>query len=128
MRIEHVEPNPDNPPKIPLSSGVRVANLLFVSGQASTVPGQGIVPGTFDEEFHRTIQNVEAVLAAGGATLRDVVQVRAYLRDESARSRFNELYAEVFSEPYPARTTVGNHFSFIQIEIDCVAVLPDSGA
>lgn len=92
------------------------------------MPGKGIVAGTFDEEFHRTIANVTAVLAAAGASLREVVQVRAYLRDEESRGRFNELYAQVFSEPYPARTTVGNHFSFIQIEIDCVAVLPDAQA
>ncbi|WP_158564156.1 RidA family protein [Jiangella anatolica] len=125
MLIEHIEPDPENPPPIPLSSAVRVGRLLFVSGQVSTEPGQGIVADTFDGEFHRTIRNVEQILAAAGATLRDVVQVRAFLRDEEARPRFNQLYAQTFQPPYPARTTVGNHFSFIQVEIDCVAVLPD---
>lgn len=119
-----VEPDPENPPPVPLSSAVRVGDLLFVSGQASTEPGAGIVADTFEGEFRRTIRNLEAILAAAGATLRDVVRVGAYLRDESARDEYNRLYAEVFSEPYPARTTVGNHFSFIQIEIDCVAHIP----
>lgn len=123
--IEYIEPDPDNPPPVPLSSAVRVGRLLFVSGQASTEPDKGIVADTFDGEFHRTIRNLEEILAAAGATLRDVVQVRAFLRDEASRERYNELYAQAFRPPYPARTTVGNHFSFIQVEIDCIAVLPD---
>lgn len=119
-----IEPDPDNRPTVPLSSAVRVGELLFVSGQASTEPGVGIVADTFEGEFRRTIRNLEEILAAAGATLRDVVRVGAYLRDESARAEYNRLYAEVFTPPYPARTTVGNHFQFIQVEIDCVARIP----
>lgn len=123
--IIHIEPDPDNLPPVPLSSATRVGRLLFVSGQASTEPDAGIVADTFEGEFWRTIRNVKEVLAAGGATLDDVVRVNAYLRDETSRERYNQLYREAFHEPYPARTTVGNHFSFIQIEIDCIALLPD---
>jgi 2-iminobutanoate/2-iminopropanoate deaminase len=119
-----IEPDPNHPPTVPLSSAVRAGDFLFVSGQASTEPGVGIVADTFEGEFHRTIRNLEEILAAAGATLRDVVRVGAYLRDESARPLYNELYARTFPQPYPARTTVGNHFSFIQVEIDCVAYLP----
>lgn len=119
-----IEPDPANPPSVPLSSAARVGDLLFVSGQASTEPGIGIVADTFEGEFRRTIRNLEEILAAAGATLRDVVRVGAYLRDESARAEYNRLYAEVFTPPYPARTTVGNHFQFIQVEIDCVARIP----
>lgn len=126
--FEVVEPDPANPPGAPLSSATRAGDFLFVSGQASTEPGVGIVSDTFDGEFRRTIRNIEQILAAAGGSLRDVVRVGAYLRDESARERYNQLYAETFSPPYPARTTVGGLFSFIQVEIDCVAYLPRSGA
>lgn len=122
--FEVIEPDPDNPPGIPLSSAVRVGDFLFVSGQASTEPGVGIVADTFEGEFRRTVRRLEEVLAAAGATLRDVVRVGAYLRDEEARPLYNQLYAEVFPRPYPARTTVGNHFSFIQVELDCIAYVP----
>lgn len=123
-----IEPDPDNPPGVPLSSAVRVGEWLFVSGQASTEPGVGIVPDTFEGEFRRTIANLEKILAAAGASLRDVVRVGAYLRDESSRAEYNRLYAEVFSPPYPARTTVGNHFQFIQVELDCIARIPSPEA
>lgn len=122
-----IEPDPQNPPSAPLSSAVRAGDFLFVSGQASTEPGVGIVADTFEGEFHRTIRNLEEILAAAGATLSDVVRVGAYLRDEESRPLYNKLYAETFPQPYPARTTVGNHFSFIQVEIDCVAYIPQWG-
>lgn len=119
-----IEPDLQNPPTAPLSSAVQAGDFLFVSGQASTDPDVGIVADTFEGEFRRTIRNLEEVLGAAGATLDDVVRVGAYLRDEDSRPLYNELYAETFRQPYPARTTVGNHFSFIQVEIDCVAYLP----
>lgn len=124
-QIVPIEPDPATPPPVPLSSATRVGRLLFVSGQGSTEEDGTIVADTFDGEFWRTIRNLERVLGAAGATLGDIIRVGAYLRDEESRGRYNELYREAFSEPYPARTTVGNHFSFIQIEIDCVALLPD---
>ena len=119
-----VEPRPDSPPEIPLSSAVRVGDLLFVSGQASTEHGVGVVEDTFEGEFRRTVKNLEEILAAAGATLRDVVRVGGYLRDEESRGEYNRLYAELFPQPYPARTTVGNHFQFIKVELDCIARSP----
>ena len=123
-----VEPDPDNPPGIPLSSAVWAGEFLYVSGQASTEPGVGIVADTFEGEFRRTVRNLEEILEAAGLSLRDVVRVGAYLRDESSRPLYNQLYAELFPQPYPARTTVGNHFSFIQVELDCIAYAPQRGA
>lgn len=124
--FEPIEPDPHNLPTVPLSSATRAGEFLFVSGQASTEPGVGIVADTFEGEFRRTIRNLEEILAAAGATLSDVVRVGGYLRDESARAEYNRLYAEVFSAPYPARTTIGNHFQFIQVEIDCIARIPSA--
>jgi 2-iminobutanoate/2-iminopropanoate deaminase len=124
--FEVIEPRPENPPEVPLSSAVRAGDLIFVSGQASTESGVGVVEDTFEGEFRRTVRNLEEILAAAGATLRDVVRVGGYLRDEASREEYNRLYAEVFPQPYPARTTVGNHFQFIKVELDCIAYIPAS--
>ena len=106
----------------PLSHAIRAGDFVFVSGQASTDPVTGaFIAGTFAEEFARTVENLEGVLKAAGTDLRHVVKVGAYLRDESARPEYNRLYARAFPAPYPARTTVGNPFSFLQVEIDCIA-------
>ncbi|BCB76805.1 hypothetical protein Pflav_032150 [Phytohabitans flavus] len=55
---------------------------MFVSGQASVDEAGRIVPGTFEEEMRRSIDNVRRVLAAEGLTLADVVKVNAFVRDE----------------------------------------------
>ncbi|WP_420114776.1 RidA family protein [Pseudactinotalea sp.] len=122
--FDTIEPEPGKPPPAPLSSATRVGDFVFVSGQASTEPDVGIVSDTFEGEFRRTVRNLEAVLEAAGGTLRDIVRVGGYLREESSREEYNRLYAELFPQPYPARTTVGNHFSFIQVELDCIAYVP----
>lgn len=116
---------PDTAPlSAPLSHAIRAGDFVFVSGQASTDPRTGaFVAASFEEEFTRTVENLRRVLGAAGAGLDDVVRVGAYLRDESARPLYNELYARTFRQPYPARTTVGNPFQFLQVELDCVAYL-----
>ena len=116
---------PDSAPQAaPLSHAIRAGDFVFVSGQASTDPATGaFVAGTFEEEFRRTVDNLRRVLRAAGADLEHVVKVGAYLRDETSRAEYNRLYAATFPRPYPARTTVGNPFQFLQVEIDCVAYL-----
>lgn len=116
---------PDTAPlSAPLSHAIRAGDFVFVSGQASTDPRTGaFVPASFEEEFARTIENLRRILSAAGADLGDVVRVGAYLRDESVRPLYNELYARTFRPPYPARTTIGNPFQFLQVELDCVAYL-----
>lgn len=106
----------------PLSHAMRAGDFIFVSGQASTDPATGqLISGTFEEEFHRTVDNLRMVLRAAGADLEQIVKVGAWLKDESYRPEYNRLYAEAFPRPYPARTTVGNPFQFLLVEIDCIA-------
>ncbi len=108
----------------PLSSAVRAGDWLFVSGQASTDPTTGaLIPGTFDEEFHRSVDNLRRVLAECGASMEHVARIGAFVRDEDALARYNELYLETFAHPRPARTTVAMGFQFLQFEIEAVAYL-----
>lgn len=108
---------------LPFSPAVRVGDLIFVSGQAS-VDAQGkIVPDTFEGEFRRSVENLRKVVEAAGSDLKHVVQTRNYVRDASDVARYNELYREYFSAPFPSRTTITNCLpATLRFEIECVAV------
>jgi 2-iminobutanoate/2-iminopropanoate deaminase len=110
---------------LPFSPAVEANGFVFVSGQASVDAHGTIVPGTFEEEMRRSMDNVISVLASAGLTLANVVHVTSYVRDAEDGARYNELYREYFSEPYPARTTLSNCLSpALRFEIDVIAVRP----
>lgn len=121
--------NPDTPVShLPFSPSCVVpagARLVFISGQAS-VDGQGkIVSGSFEEEFRRSIENVRRVLAAAGCTLEDVIQTRNYVDQPADLPLYNQLYREVFTEPFPTRTTIVNCLGgALRYEIEAIAVQP----
>jgi 2-iminobutanoate/2-iminopropanoate deaminase len=114
-------------PAVPLSHGMRAGDLLFVSGQVATGPDGAVVVGDFATEVNTTIDNVEAVLRAGGASLADVVKVNAYLSNATLFAPFNELYARRLGQVPPARTTVVVDFGHpdVRVEIEAVAYLGD---
>lgn len=116
--------NPDTPVShLPFSPAVRVGDLIFVSGQASVDATGKIVPDTFDGEFRRSVENLRKVLETCGSDLKHVVQTRNYVRDPANVARYNELYREYFSAPYPSRTTITNCLPpTLHYEIECVAV------
>ena len=104
------------------SPGTRAGRMIFVSGQTPKDPRTGAVEGNdIGTQARRTLENVQAVLKAGGATLRDVVSVTVYLADEKDWSEFNEVYKTVFSPPYPARAVVGAGLRGILVEISAIA-------
>ncbi|MEZ5277767.1 MAG: RidA family protein [Opitutaceae bacterium] len=108
---------------LPFSPAVKAAGLLFVSGQASVDETGKIVPGTFEEEFRRSVENMKRILEAAGSDLSKVVQTRNYVRDPADLAKFNRLYAELIPAPYPARTTITNCLpETLRFEIECVAV------
>ncbi len=108
---------------LPFSPAVRVGDLILVSGQASVDATGKIVPDTFEGEFRRSIENMRKVLEAAGSDLKHVVQTRNYVRDAANVPRYNELYREYFSAPYPARTTITDCLPpTLQYEVECVAV------
>ncbi|MSU52154.1 MAG: reactive intermediate/imine deaminase [Opitutia bacterium] len=108
---------------LPFSPAVRVGDLILVSGQASVDATGQIVPDTFEGEFRRSIENMRQVLESAGSDLRHVVQTRNYVREPANVARYNELYREYFSAPFPARTTITNCLPpTLQYEVECVAV------
>lgn len=108
---------------LPFSPAVCVGDLIFVSGQASVDVTGKIVPDTFEGEFRRSVENLRKVLESAGSDLAHVVQTRNYVRDPANVARYNELYREYFTAPYPARTTITNCLpTTLHFEIECIAV------
>ena len=103
-----------------------IANgFVYVSGQGPADPVTNIVPDGFADQVRQTLRNVQTILQGAGASLTDVVKVNTYLSDVTRFGEYNEIYREFFPENPPARTTVGGQLVGIQVEIDCVAILPD---
>jgi 2-iminobutanoate/2-iminopropanoate deaminase len=104
------------------SQGLRAGDFVFVAGQGPVEPETGqIVGDTIEEQTERTLENVKAVLEAGGATMGDVVKATVHLSDLTLFPRYNEVYARYFPDPKPARTTVGSALLGIMVEIDVIA-------
>jgi 2-iminobutanoate/2-iminopropanoate deaminase len=101
---------------------VAEGRFIFVSGQGPLRDGE-VVSGTIEEETELVLENLAKVLADAGASLADVVRCGVFLADVDDFAAMNEVYARIFPEPLPARTTVGASLPQIKVEIDCVAVL-----
>ena len=114
------------------SQGVRKGNILQVSGQGSVDPATGefVSTGDVKGQTTRVLQNVEAILKAGGGSFDDVVMMRVYLTKREDFAVMNEAYAEFISTRtpsgvLPSRTTVftGLPREDMLVEIDALAVL-----
>jgi reactive intermediate/imine deaminase len=100
----------DRAPKAigPYSQAVRVGNTVYLSGQIPLDPKTGeLVSGDFNLEVRRVFDNLKAVAETAGDGLKDVVRVTIYLTDLGHFPKVNEVMAEYFKEPYPARATIG---------------------
>lgn len=108
------------------SDGVVIDGFLFVSGQASVdFDTSEFVLGTIEEETHRTLQNIKAIIEAAGGTMDDVVKSTVHLSDIKEFDRYNKVYSEYFTGIKPARTTVQSVLAEgIKVEIDCIVKLP----
>jgi 2-iminobutanoate/2-iminopropanoate deaminase len=91
----------------PYSPAVRTGQLLFVSGQVPIDPSTGnLIDGDIAAMTRRVLDNVGALLKAGGLTFADVVRTTVFLADMNDFAAMNEVYGTYFSHPYPARATV----------------------
>ncbi|NOL42391.1 RidA family protein [Kribbella sandramycini] len=123
----------DAPAPLPVfSQGVRKGNVLQVSGQGSVDPATSefVFVGDVKAQTTRVLQNIEAILIAGGATFDDVLMLRVYLTKREDFGAMNEAYAEFLdgrtpSGVLPSRTTVftGLPLPDMLVEIDALAVL-----
>lgn len=109
------------------SQAVRAGDTVYLSGQIPLDPAtmEVIGGGDFRTEAHQVFKNLRAVAEAAGGSLDDVVKLNAYLTDLGNFAVFNEVMAEYFSQPFPARAAVGVAAlpKGVQVEAEAVLVL-----
>jgi 2-iminobutanoate/2-iminopropanoate deaminase len=97
-----------SPPVGPFSQAVKVDGFIYFSGQVGQDPATGkVVEGGVEAETERVFQNLAALLKAAGRGFDDVVRAGVYLTSISDFAAMNGVYAKHFSQPFPARTTIG---------------------
>ncbi|MDO4998014.1 MAG: RidA family protein [Neisseria sp.] len=111
------------------SQAVRAGNTVYMSGQIPLDPASMEIVGNgdFRAETHQVFKNLRAVAEAAGGSLNDIVKVNAYLTNLGNFAIFNEVMAEYFAQPFPARAAVGVAAlpKGVQVEAEAVLVLND---
>lgn len=91
----------------PYSQAIQVGQMLFTSGQVPIDPETGaIVEGGIQEQARQSLNNIKAILNAAGTNMGAVVKTTVFLQDMNDFAAMNEVYAQFFQEPYPARSAV----------------------
>lgn len=110
----------------PYSQAVRAGNTVYVSGQLPIDPATGAFAGEdIAAQTRQSLTNIRNILQAAGADLSQVVKTTVMLRDIGDFAAMNQVYAEFFAEPYPARAAyqVAALPKDALLEIECIAVL-----
>ena len=111
----------------PYSQAIQAGGTIYVSGQLPINPATGEFAGEdIRAQARQSLENIKAILAAAGADMAHVVKTTVLLQDMADFSAMNEVYAEYFSEPYPARAAfqVAKLPKGALVEIEAVAVQP----
>jgi 2-iminobutanoate/2-iminopropanoate deaminase len=115
-------------PAGPYSPGMRLDNLVFVSGQGATDPATGkLVSTNVEQQTEQVLRNVQAILKAAGSDLQYVLRCGVFLLDIKEFSKMNAVYERMFAGHRPARTTIqaaGLPGEGLRVEIDCIAYVP----
>jgi 2-iminobutanoate/2-iminopropanoate deaminase len=112
----------------PYSHAVRSGQLLFLSGQMPLDPATGkLVDGSVGDQARQCLKNLQAVCAAAGGSLENAVRCGIYVTDIATFGEVNEAYATFFTDPQPARSTIGVAALPLgaQVEIDAIVALAD---
>ena len=107
----------------PYSQAIQAGELLFVSGQIPVDPATGEIPGAVSAQAKRSLDNLKAIVEAGGYTLADVVKTTVFAADIADFAEVNTVYAEYFPNSAPARSFVAvkDLPKGVKIEIEAVA-------
>ena len=91
----------------PYSQAIQVGNLIYTSGQIPIDPATGqLVEGGIKEQTRQSLNNIQAILQEAGLTMASVVKTTVFMADMADFAEMNSVYAEFFTEPYPARSAV----------------------
>lgn len=108
----------------PYSQALDLGSLVFVSGQIPVDPATGVMPQDVRDQARQSLANLKAILAEAGLTMADVVKTVVFLADLDDFAAVNEVYAQAFAEPFPARSCVqvAGIPKGAKVEIECIAV------
>ena len=110
-------------PQGPYSQAVKAGPFVFVAGQIPMTPEGEFVQDGIEAQTRQVLENIKAILEAGGSSLQQVVKVTVYLADMEDFARMNEVY---FAQDPPARATVQSDLRFrggvLPIEIEAIAL------
>uniref|UniRef100_A0AB33IVU7 RidA family protein n=1 Tax=Prevotella sp. GTC17253 TaxID=3236793 RepID=A0AB33IVU7_9BACT len=117
----------DNAPAAigPYSQAIEVNGFVYASGQIPIVPETGnFVEGGIQEQTRQCLTNAANIMKAAGTDLAHVVKTTVFLSDMTNFAAMNEVYAEFFSQPYPARSAVAvkDLPKGALVEVECIAV------
>ena len=106
--MKKVISTPNAPAAIgPYSQAIQVGNLIYTSGQIPIDPATGqLVEGGVKEQTRQSLSNIQAILQEAGLTMTSVVKTTVFMADMADFADMNSIYAEFFTEPYPARSAV----------------------
>ena len=109
--------------KGPYSQAIKYGDLLFISGQVPIDPRTNEwVRGTIEEQTKQVLDNIKAILEAGGMTMANVLSTTVYLRDFGDFAKMNSVYAGYFGAAPPARAAVPSPLAGdIRVEISAIA-------
>jgi 2-iminobutanoate/2-iminopropanoate deaminase len=112
----------------PYSPGMQFERLVFVSGQGATDPATGQLAGPdVATQTAQCLANVETILKAAGSSLQHVLRCGVFLAEMAEFPQMNEVYARVFGDHRPARTTIQAAAlpgQGLRVEIDAIAYIP----
>lgn len=113
----------------PYSQGICSHALVITSGQLPIDPSTGTAPGYAAEQARVSLNNCKAVLEEAGLTMNDVIKTTVFIKNMDDFAGINEVYAEFFEEPYPARSCVevARLPKDVLVEIECIAMIPHPG-
>ena len=128
--LQRITTDPDPYEPFLLSQGIRLGDLLFISGQAGYNANGRIVKGGFKAQGEQAFANLRRVLEAGGSSLADIVKVTIFLTDMSDFTKVVDLRRKFFTPPYPADSIVevkGLYSPEVMIEIEAIAAASGNG-
>ena len=110
-------------PSGPYSQAIRAGDYIFVAGQGPIDADGKVIRGTIAEQTAVTLDNIQKILVAAGASMENVVKVSVHLSELNPEnfSAYNKVYVDYFKEPLPVRITVGSQLLGIDVEIEVIA-------
>ena len=108
----------------PYSQAIDLGNMVFISGQIPVNPATGEIPEGIKAQTAQSIANIKAILAEASLTIDNVVKTTVFLADMADFTAMNEVYAESFTAPFPARSAVAVRElpKQVLVEIETIAV------